>query len=138
MIRTEIDLTVQENDFLNANGKNSEQVDSGSHRAVYRNDLPDFEEIRRSLQRVFHQGAASAMQSQVDAINEARRAAEQRHYDNERANREASRQADQMRYANERMFRESQERASEESLKSRRCAEELARKGKYGIWSGCP
>jgi len=81
---------------------------------------------------------SSAMRAQVDAINEANRAEAQRHYDNERANREASRQADQMRYANERMFRESQERASEESRKNRRCAEELARKGKYGIWSGCP
>jgi len=76
MIRTEIDLTVQENDFLNAiaiqTGKtqsklireaierfireSDRQLRLNKMRAARgmwenRNDLPDFEEIRRSFQR---------------------------------------------------------------------------------------
>ncbi len=81
---------------------------------------------------------SDAMHAQVDAMNAARHAAEQRNAEIARANREAAREAEQARYANERMFREAQERAGEEALKNRRCAEELAQKGKYGIFSDCP
>jgi hypothetical protein len=76
MIRTEIDLTVQENDFLNAiaiqTGKTQNEIirkaierligefdrelrlnKMRAARGMWkdRNDLPDFEEMRRSLQR---------------------------------------------------------------------------------------